>query len=484
MATGGLATREASNPKAEPAWKPALKPRAPGAIHALPSFLSSAGNMAIQRPAADPAHGRSGAVLLQRKLTIGSVDDPLEHEADRVAEHVMRMPARLDPIDSSAAQVQRTCACGGTCDSCKTDEEQWTVQRKSAARPSIAAAGSSGATTGMNAPPIVHEVLRSPGQHLDAATRAFFEPRFGSDFGDIRVHTDSTAARSATAVNARAYTAGKNIVFAEGQYAPHSPAGQRLLAHELVHAVQQRDGVVSPYSIQRSVECGGRPMPPCPTKWVSQPSSSGIGSAFGHWLGLQYGASHTISSYLLVDWWVYGSRGKIGTISGSRPNRRQSTGLADIDPAVLNALQATPDWARSFTNRTDILASDTDEVFEIKPIRGAGAGPAQLAGYLVSLRAVAPTAPDWMGGRARDWQPGQWDPEPHLFPAPVSPTEFCVICTWADSDNAGVLVYDLLCCDSKEPPEEEPKEQEPQEQAPQGQGPGSSPLPIPRSPNC
>src|SRR4029453_1725944 len=134
MAALGLATREASTPKAKPARTPALKPSAPSAIHALPGFLSGAGNMAIQR-----------------KLTIGSVDDPLEHEADRVAEQVMRMPAPGEPIGSSAPLVQRKCACGGTCDSCKTDEEQWKVQRKSADRPQIVA-GASAATTAMSAP--------------------------------------------------------------------------------------------------------------------------------------------------------------------------------------------------------------------------------------------------------------------------------------------------------------------------------------------
>ena len=234
------------------------------------------GNEGIQRlvaeVSANSAATQARAPLLQAKLTVSQPGDAYEQEADRVAEHVMRMPAPMVPMDSRAsndsresqagspttsdraAQVQRKCACGGTCDSCKAgqaDERKGTLHRKSAASPPIAAAGASAATTSMSAPPIVHEVLRSPGQHLDTATRAFFEPRFGADFGDVRVHTDSSASKSATAVNARAYTAGKNVVFAAGQYAPQSHAGQRLLAHELVHVVQQRNGVVSPSSLQR-----------------------------------------------------------------------------------------------------------------------------------------------------------------------------------------------------------------------------------------
>lgn len=89
------------------------------------------------------------------------------------------------------------------------------------------------------APPIVHDVLDSPGEPLDAATRSFMEPRFGHDLGRVRVHADERAAESARAVNALAYTVGRNVVFGAGQYTPQSAAGRRLLAHELTHVVQQ-----------------------------------------------------------------------------------------------------------------------------------------------------------------------------------------------------------------------------------------------------
>jgi hypothetical protein len=86
---------------------------------------------------------------------------------------------------------------------------------------------------------VVHEVLRSAGAPLDAATRAFFEPRFGHDFSRVRVHADDRAAVSAQAVNALAYTVGFNIVFGSGQYSGGTRAGRQLLAHELVHVMQQ-----------------------------------------------------------------------------------------------------------------------------------------------------------------------------------------------------------------------------------------------------
>ena len=87
--------------------------------------------------------------------------------------------------------------------------------------------------------PVVHDVLRSPGQPLDAETRAFMEPRFGHDFSRVRVHADSKAAESARLVGAQAYTVGQDVVFGTGHYAPGTIAGRGLLAHELVHVVQQ-----------------------------------------------------------------------------------------------------------------------------------------------------------------------------------------------------------------------------------------------------
>jgi hypothetical protein len=127
--------------------------------------------------------------------------------------------------------LQRKCACGGSvgfsgkCEDCAKDG--LAVQRRAP-----------GPATGL-APPIVHEVLRSSGQPLDAATRAFMEPRFGHDFSRVRIHADAKAARSAEAIDALAYTVGSQVVFGAGRYAPTSGKGQELLAHELTHVVQQ-----------------------------------------------------------------------------------------------------------------------------------------------------------------------------------------------------------------------------------------------------
>lgn len=95
-------------------------------------------------------------------------------------------------------------------------------------------------------PSPVHEVINSGGgSPLPADVRADMEARFGGqDFSDVRIHTDSAAHESAKAVNAQAYTVGSNIVFQRGLYDPSSPSGQHMLAHELTHVVQQRNGPV------------------------------------------------------------------------------------------------------------------------------------------------------------------------------------------------------------------------------------------------
>src|SRR5579862_1285961 len=87
-------------------------------------------------------------------------------------------------------------------------------------------------------------VGRGGGQPLDGGLKSDMEGRFGADFSGVRVHTDGQAAASASAVNAHAYTVGNDIVFGSGRYDPGSPTGQRTLAHELTHVVQQRSGPV------------------------------------------------------------------------------------------------------------------------------------------------------------------------------------------------------------------------------------------------
>jgi len=122
----------------------------------------------------------------------------------------------------------------------------------SAAARSIApgACGPSSETASARAAPaIVEEVLRRPGQAIEAGTRSFMERRFGRDFSAVRVHTDARAAASARAVNAEAYTAGRSIVFGDRAYAPSTERGRFLIAHELTHVVQQNARAAAPMTL-------------------------------------------------------------------------------------------------------------------------------------------------------------------------------------------------------------------------------------------
>jgi hypothetical protein len=174
--------------------------------------------------------GSAAAGAIQTKLTVNTPGDEYEQEADRVADEVMRMPEQ---------RVPRMCA--------ECDEQQATPA--STVRPAYAASLSpdgvrrqaAEANEPVDAPQIVSDVVSESGRPLDPGVRSFMEPRFGYDFSRVRVHTGSRAAESARAVNAVAYTVGRNVVFNEGAYRPENNAGRRLIAHELTHVIQQEN---------------------------------------------------------------------------------------------------------------------------------------------------------------------------------------------------------------------------------------------------
>lgn len=160
---------------------------------------------------------------VQAKLAVDAPGDDYEQEADRISEQVVRMP-----------EPQGVCACGGGCPRC--GNEQGGHEQLQTKRVQANDAGES------STPSIARELVSSPGQPLDPTTRGFMESRFGQDFSQVRVHTGPRADDAARAVEARAFTLGHDIVFGQGQYVPHETTGQRLLAHELTHVIQQRPG--------------------------------------------------------------------------------------------------------------------------------------------------------------------------------------------------------------------------------------------------
>ncbi len=141
----------------------------------------------VKRPKAAPRNARA-------KMVLSTPGDEYERQADQIADRVVGMQAR---------------------------------------------SGRAGGTAASPAPLLVDDALAAPGQPLDSGTRDFMEPRFGHDFSHVRVHSGTTAARSAQEVDARAYTVGHHIVLGAGQPATGTSEGRRLLAHELTHVVQQ-----------------------------------------------------------------------------------------------------------------------------------------------------------------------------------------------------------------------------------------------------
>lgn len=173
--------------------------------------------------------------LVQPKLQVNEPGDQYEQEADSMADRVMGMPQISESAFFKPAQnnIQRKC---------QHCEEEEKLHRKES---------SGAAAHGSNELDNYVGSLGSTGQTLPESSRQFFEPRFGQDFSNVRVHTDSVAAKSAQSINALAYTTGNNIVFNSGQYSPESDSGKKLMAHELTHVVQQ--GASVSRKIQRAV---------------------------------------------------------------------------------------------------------------------------------------------------------------------------------------------------------------------------------------
>lgn len=210
-------------------------PASPQAAHGAPLQRKCAcGSSAPGLKGQCPACERKKLLGLQaRALRVGDADDAFEQEAERVAQQVMAMPP------------------GGG------------ARPRTTALPQAVQRAGDDAAPGGAVPDAVQSTLRGPARPLDAATREFFEPRFGHDFGHVRVQTDTAAARS---VQAQAFTVGERIVFDPAHFQPGTDAGRRLLAHELTHVLQQGGSA----ALQRKVNVTD------PKKAIPDPTGKGL----------------------------------------------------------------------------------------------------------------------------------------------------------------------------------------------------------------
>jgi hypothetical protein len=161
---------------------------------------------------------------LQRKLAIGAVNDPLESEADAMADKVMRIPEQQF--------VQRKCA------HCEEEEKVQRSPLAAAITPFIQTKGADGGTASDAVTQKIN-TTKGNGGNMDSSTQSFMSSRFGTDFSNVKIHTGSDAVQMNRELNAQAFTVGSDIYFNSGKYNPSSESGKHLLAHELTHTVQQ-----------------------------------------------------------------------------------------------------------------------------------------------------------------------------------------------------------------------------------------------------
>ncbi|MFQ5524996.1 MAG: DUF4157 domain-containing protein [Thermoanaerobaculia bacterium] len=209
-----------------------------------------------------------GAGLVQPELRIGPINDRYEREADRMADRVMADEPKAQlgatpPAAAGAASLQRVCShCQDelqreplpaaspiselriqrACPECEKElEEEDDLQRAASGSGSRSDSGTRGVIGARATPALESRVasLEGRGSRLSPAQRGFFEPSLGQDLGGVRLHTGTAASEAARLARARAFTVGRDIVFGAGQHRPETRSGQKLIAHELTHVVQQ-----------------------------------------------------------------------------------------------------------------------------------------------------------------------------------------------------------------------------------------------------
>lgn len=230
---------------AAPASKPSI---ATHAAHPLLQLQQQLGNRAVTQ-------------LIQAKLSVSQPNDAYEQEADRVADTVMRMPNLIVQRQPSEEETIQAASIGNITPLIQRQAEEkeepvqmlqrqaqeekeepvQMLQRQVEEQPLQAKATQPTPAVTSSLETRI-QTMRGSGQPLPDSTRAFFEPRFGYDFSNVRIHTDSQASEAARQLNAQAFTLRQDVFFNAGRYEPQTSQGRWLLAHELTHTIQQNPG--------------------------------------------------------------------------------------------------------------------------------------------------------------------------------------------------------------------------------------------------
>ena len=325
-----------------------------------------------------PVGNRAIARLVQAKLAVGAAGDPFEREADRIAASVVApdVAASVGGAPDVAASVV-------------------------AARDGAAAAGRgpgpvavtaarAPAGAGPVAPIAVERSLDGAGSALDDGVRRRFEDRMGHSFADVRIHPDSAAPAS---IGATAFTVGTDIVFGPGRFAPEDPAGERLLAHELAHTVQQRGGTAP---VQRDSGPGGPP-----------PTTGGIPVLFGFdQTARRIYASVSVPGHTVaeISTYLYGTEDKAAEL-------RQANGVDDSVPPGRNLVLVAGTLSAAAQSTVNQALSDGSILrSQGIPIGESGTGPVVVYRFTAGgqvheltegqLRAMAQGQATWVARQA------------------------------------------------------------------------------------
>jgi hypothetical protein len=220
--------------------------------HASGSFMDvhqALGNQTVQR--------MLQSQIIQAKLAVNKPGDRYEQEADRMADHVMRMAEPCPQCQEDEGEKIQTMPLAGQITPLvqrqTAPEEEEKKEEKKKEEETVQTKRTDGGSAQLC--PILDAQVRSlkgRGSPLPGSVRDFFEPRFGCDFGHVRVHTDPQAAATARALNAQAFTVGRDVVLGSERSSMQTEDGRRLLAHELTHVVQQNGGSRGSVRVSRS----------------------------------------------------------------------------------------------------------------------------------------------------------------------------------------------------------------------------------------
>ncbi|CAG0930526.1 hypothetical protein TFLX_01803 [Thermoflexales bacterium] len=371
----------------------------------------------LQRSAITPS-----TKIIQTKLTISQPGDSYEQEADRLADQVIATPAH-HAVSRTSPRIQRFT---------EKPTGQWST-----------------------APANVDQALTGSGRPLEPTLRRDMEQRLGYDFSQVRVHTNPEAAAAASDLQARAFTVGRDIVFGSGEYVPATRGGKQLLAHELVHVIQQGTGQPTP-GIQRTPLGCGTPTLKCPPKSVltNESSNTTLGTLVHNIVQERYLSAHQAAlgeeNFILIDrgWGEVHTKGRSST-SISR--------LATLDPPVHGAFAKGAKQGERATGtlaqRPDILDDQLDTVSEIKSCtpEGAQEGRNDLVDYFSRLALAPEKVPPSGNRRKRNWRTSSWRPQDFLYAQGNPP--FQVVFSMP---QRGLILYSIWSCqpiDDRKPPD-------------------------------